>query len=306
MFMEYNKDFGIANSFQVHTNKIGYIKSYRIKHGELFTPNTGTSIGENKKLCILKAYNEFLERFKLGIGDQKITYGENHEYGMIDTTGTASGINSERIIEKASLELIEKNELYLFWYTNNSDYYLISQTDEIKSLIKRLNFQGEKHFIFYMKNISSAHIVLSISFKDNILTGCGISGNLDFKEALKSSILENKLIEWENYGNPNSNLFSQAVTTKEETQSFFDMKIKKAKKLKNNNLFKEKSIVYNSWIEIPEIILLNTKNTMFKTIKLISSSLLNCIPNNYNLEHSSNQKVIELFPPTHKLNCLLV
>ncbi|GEK35600.1 YcaO-like family protein [Kurthia sibirica] len=307
MFMQYNKDFGIANSFQVETNKIGYIKSFRIKHGEFFVPSTGTSISNKKKLCILKAYNEFLERFRLGIGSKEITYGKNNDYGMIDTTGTASGNNSENIIKKANLELIEKNELYLFWYTNSSEYVLLPHTSEIKSLIKKLNFQGERHLIFYMKNISNAHTILSVSFKEGILTGCGISGDLNFKKALKSSILENKLIEWENYQNPNSDLYHHSINEKEQIQFFFNEKIKETRPLIiNNESSEDEDIIYKDWIDTPQIILLNTQNSSFKTIKLISNSLLNCIPNNYNLNNCLNQKIIELFPPTHNFNCLLV
>lgn len=183
MFMKQNHEFGITTNIQRHQNKIAYCNSYRLKKNEYYAPSTGCAIDKFNQMAVLKSYNEFLERFRLGIGglskeNIQINYGYNENYGVIDTTGTASGKISKEIIYKAKTELIEKNEIFLFWYTKDSNFYVVNQSFEIKNFIKKLNFIAQEHIIFCIRNLSNLYTILCISFKESFLTGCGVAADL--------------------------------------------------------------------------------------------------------------------------------
>ena len=123
MFSNIHYAYGFSKNFQLNDSKLFYINGDRIKKENYYYPSDGTSISISKELSMRKSYSEYLERFLLSVGGYThdgtyVSYGENTNYGYIDTTGTATGINSKQVIHKALKELIEKNELFYFWYTN--------------------------------------------------------------------------------------------------------------------------------------------------------------------------------------------
>lgn len=312
MFMKQNYEFGVTTNVQRNVNKVAYCNSFRLLQNEYYVPNTGCAIDRSNKLAILKSYNEFLERFRLGIGgfDRNniyITYGNNYDYGVIDTTGTASGKISRNLIYKSSTELIEKNEIFLFWYTK-SPFFIVEQNNETKSLIESLNFIAESHMIFCLRNISNVYTILSLSFKEDMLTGCGVAADLDFNIALKKSILENKLIEWQNYKNPNSDFYLNAKNKKVEIINFLNSKVKQNNRiLLNKKREKENEIIFESWISNLEIVFLGKNiSDNIKTIKMVSKDLLNCLPSNKNIQLSRKQTIIKSFNIINKLDCIIV
>lgn len=311
MFMNYNNEYGITNSYQLKRYKIGYLNSYKMKLSNHYTPHTGTAIADKKNLAFIKSFNEFLERFSLGLGsyDQNnnyIGYGKNQKYGSIDTTGTSSGSSSERIITKAKLELIEKNEVLFFWYAKNSNHFLVYQNHYIKNLRNSLDFIGEDHYLFYTRNISNIPTFISMTFKRGLLTGCGIACDLNTKAAIENAILENRLIEWQNYRNPNSALFNNAQKYKKEIYKFVINKIN-YKKICEVDYVTYEQLETCGWIKEFEIVILGLNEKLgIKTIKVLSENLLNCIPNNKNIRLSQNQDIISKIYFQKAPDCILV
>lgn len=139
MFDYYQKSFFMNKTIFNNDPIIGLdvFKVEKTKNKKKIFPYSNTSSGKNKVEIFGKLYNEFLERFKMVnnyrsnkkteiilinglkktlVKRNALTYGYDLQYGHKDTTGTASGLNSNILIEKAICELLEKNELMLMWY----------------------------------------------------------------------------------------------------------------------------------------------------------------------------------------------
>lgn len=87
-----------------------------------------------------------------------MTHGDDPIYGHQDTTGTASGLDSPMLIEKAICELLEKNELMLMWYKKLC--YLIKITDTVSKILKKYGLKEKNVKIFYSQNISNIHTII--------------------------------------------------------------------------------------------------------------------------------------------------
>lgn len=81
--------------------------------------------------------------------------GHTRRIGNIDTTGTAAGTISTKVIEKAIFELLEKNELYLFWYLNIGER--LKNSKVIERFLKR---QGMDEFENYFLRLSLCPYIL--------------------------------------------------------------------------------------------------------------------------------------------------
>ena len=143
-----NKErYGITRNIFLKQSYIGCLNLCRVKTKLGISIGDATSRDINKLVSIKKCYNEYLERFSLGISiDREDTvqsiniidnsicnrkkklfaYGDT-SYGHNDTTGTATGINSYIIIEKAIRELIEKNDVLCFWYNDSGKVISLSE-----------------------------------------------------------------------------------------------------------------------------------------------------------------------------------
>lgn len=311
MFCKINENYGTTHNFGTKAWKIGYLNGLQLKKGRYYYPNDGTSIGRNKSIVLRKMYSEYLERYRLGVGGvtrsgNYISYGNNNLYGFIDTTGTATGIASEFIIDKALRELIEKNELFNFWFTERGLRYLITPSKKEKKLIDDLNFVADNHIIIGIKSISNFFTVIVISFKDKVVTGCGIACESNLKKGIKKALLENKLIEWQQYKNPNSDFYKRASSLGDQVHEFIISK-------KYQYPFPPVTEQIERWVKLeknipkPEVIILgkNIDNTV--SIKLISEYLLNCIPKKIYLKDSSTQLITSgINIDTTGIDCILV
>lgn len=303
MFSQIHTSYGFTKNYQSTERKLFYINGNKIKKGNYYNPSDGTSISTTKELAMKKSYSEYLERFLLGVGGftaegKYISYGKTSAYGYIDTTGTATGIESCQILKKALSELIEKNELFFLWYTDIGERLNVELSNEQKQLIKSLNFRADEHLCLATRNLSNYYTVITISLYKRQITGCGISCNQTIEEAVKKSIIENKIIEWQNYQNEDSRFYQSVPKDKEKIYDFIFSKIEKRNSYHCeegiDNLI-QKKLMLNKDIPFPEVVILNGKNNHknnVKTIKLVSKHLLNCLPSKRLIRLSKKQKII--------------
>lgn len=311
MFCKINENYGMTHNFSGKSWKIGYLNGLQLKKGRYYYPSDGTSIGRNKSIVLRKFYSEYLERYRLGIGGvtqsgNYISYGYNKFYGFIDTTGTATGVMSKVIIDKALRELIEKNELFNFWFTDRGLRFLITPSQKENKLINELNFVADNHIIIGIRSISNFFTVIVVSFKNKVLTGCGIACESNLEAGIKKALLENKLIEWQQYKNPDSEFYNQSISLGDQVHKFITNK-------KYDDIPSSTTEQVKRWVKLennipkPEIVILgkNMDNTV--SIKLISEYFLNCIPKKKYLKGSSTQLITSGFNiNTADIDCILV
>lgn len=300
MFLNLNSSFGITSMCVTDQWHIGYLNGAKVRKDNYYYPGSGTAISNKQQLTFKKMYSEYLERFLLSIGGYTrngtyITYGENIKYGYIDTIGTATGESFTKIINKALRELIEKNELLIFWYSERFNGYKVNFSQFDNKLIKDLNFIANEHHAIALKTFSNYYTVITLSFLDRQLTGCGMSCNFSIEKALHESLLENKLIEWQNFKNDCSKFYHNIQSENKITYDYLIMRTKKAKSIiSKKDKISHIDIILNKDIPFPEIVLLNKKgNLKTKTIKLVSDFFINCVPNNKNILLSTNQGVFQ-------------
>lgn len=314
VFIKYKEEIGITTSKFNQKYKICYLNGKRGLKKNYYFPGDATAIDRIKSQLIKKVTNEHSERFCLGIGglDKEgalITYGVNSKYGYIDTTGTASGINSTKVIKKALQEQIEKNELMNFWYTDRCEKYLIRLDNKYNNLIKECNFIADSIIVFAFRSLSNNFTVLSLSFKDRQLTGCGINLSEQIGVSINNAILENKIIEWQNYRNPFSTFYKKCVELEHLVYDEICMKkqdneldINSLERILETKLLNEDSILYYS-----DIVLLGNTNSSLKTIKVLSKFLLNCVPTQSNMKKSKSQGILKGIDfENHRLDCIIV
>ena len=135
--------FGFIGSDKLFLNETIYmfgsrINSYIDSKGYMGPVNCG-SISLDKKLSIIKAFSESVERRAIAFGAKESKYDRESSYAYdilnnsittipncmtryrlnppyIDTTGTAAHSNPKYSVFAAISELIEKNAVFLLWY----------------------------------------------------------------------------------------------------------------------------------------------------------------------------------------------
>ncbi|TKI53327.1 hypothetical protein FC756_24545 [Lysinibacillus mangiferihumi] len=293
--------FGVAIGDFLQENYIAYTSIGRINTTKGMTPAEGTAIDKNKQLSLRKAYEENLERKKIGLqmdNTQTITvydkiqnkikktkriyfgYGYNEIYGYVDTTGTVSGISSSEATHFSILEIIEKNEMMLFWYKSLGDY--IIKDEKLDYLIKNMNYSSETVEVFRAKNLTNfpVYFVILISENKLIASGAGIAETDE--AALKKALKEARLLEWLNKDNPLSHLSSISSNENDEILEHLN---KMRKDCKNKTImfksYEEEAVSLQlpDWITSLDFHVLNTKNDCSSlTVKCLSIELINCLP----------------------------
>lgn len=311
IFISHKEHYNLSNySFiNINTVAIGSIMSILID-GKV-VPFSVSSIDKQKNKLLMKMYSEHLERTTIGFNYLKdnyidgidlftnhlvsikrslLSYGENGKSEARDTTGSASGyVNSYEIIKKATSELIEKNELFLFWYCNQGER--VSRQDTI-AIEKHLNMDCYENHIFVAKNLCSWPTIICISFMNKIVVGTGISCDSDYFRAIENAIAESKILR---------------VLNSYKFDSIYDFGIKKNEEIYNwvnsfqgltgQNHFTHKIKNYNicmsDQIEDLFVYLLNTKTGQDgKTVSVTSSSLIKCLPTKKNILMCSKIPII--------------
>nr|WP_288825082.1 hypothetical protein [uncultured Clostridium sp.] len=180
MFLDRNR-FGITHSAFLKDYHITYAYMDSILTEQGRTPSDTNAIDQKKHISIIKLYEESNERKRLAYGilnknesscvfdyinktwsnynSGYFAYGYNERYGYVDTTGTASGSITDNIIIKGIAELIEKNEMALFWYLKRG--YYIKKDLYVNSLIQKHKFISNQVAVFECNNISNMYTYIS-------------------------------------------------------------------------------------------------------------------------------------------------
>lgn len=296
MFFANKEKFWLNSSIYLNDNSILSAELSKIIINDYVLPEDCSSTALSNYVLFKKTFSEYYERrilgfnsFKKGITwclakDSVITvnradigYGYNLNYGFLDTTGTAAGVDFLKMKEKSLSELIEKNESLIFWYTNKA--LLIDHTPFVTSAIKKVGLSNISVHLFYSNELSSMHTVIALCFYKNTFLASGMECSLNFIDSLYGSLYEAKMILNVYYGR---NIYPIKQLKDKQYQiciyKFINNKINNAKILKNIPTTNKK-IILSSWID--DIIYVGLDITNFqgvRGIRCLSKKLLNCVP----------------------------
>ncbi len=316
--MIFTQNFGVTSKVFTGQPHISYLRFGKAKTPLGYTIGDTTALDVSKRTAILKSYSEYLERVGMGmpIGEKnirdcicwngnllKIQYSEfgygNGVWGVNDTTGTASGVNTSRILEKAILELIEKNDSLCFWFSDCGNEIIIN--DHLQKYIKQQNFIADKYRLYMVNEISNYYTCIFFAFKDGRLVSTGVSCTNKLIVAAKNAIAEAKIIEWQQYNNPYSNYSS---LTEEECKKIIN-RINTKKYIANIEHYQEKTsmVAFPDWVGKIAFAIINTDSHGIKTVKCVSESLLSCMPIKKNIEAALEKTVVKKYYKEKDLDC---
>lgn len=313
IFCYFKKRYQILEYSYLSNYKIGTGAFSTIKIGDKLSPFTPSAIGLSKYNVYKKIHQEYLERFRIAhnVGNYSefqsfnpltnkinthtrnvLGYGHNKEYGTMDTTGTASGLPSKKLKEKALLELIEKNEVMLIWYLEKGFNVLIDE--EISQLIDSIGLYSEDIYIFCSSNLCNLTTFTVFLFNDKEIISTGISLDKNSKKALTNALLEAKLLE---------SFYRDSETSPYKSFSQDNHKIayefvsNLSKKMKSTNITEDiqQDINLSLWINSIEFAVLNTNSYQdHVTIRCFSKDLLNAIPSGENILANLDKKIFRM------------
>lgn len=326
------------NRIRYQTNSFLY--SYKVVEGSLeqikfdnkVIPYTTSSIDKSLQIAYIKAYNEFLERSRIGynllldiskyaynlkdgnsiqIKSIDIGYVQKGRFGTMDTTGTASGYGSSFLCQKALLELIEKNDLILIWYRFMG--YSLVINDEIINILKKIGLDPKNISVFVCNNISSAFTSVTIMFDDygNVVSS-GVCCDLDVNKSVLNSLLEAKLLQ-KIYSDQSYSPFPQSL----KNVYFNHISNMKSNMYKitltelSKRFKREVEIELKDWVSSIYYCVLNTmEHQSFTTVRCFSEELLSCLPIKYNIMKNIDKKIIEKYNILNIIdsvpNCIIV
>lgn len=314
------RNFGIVTSDFLNSYKVAYATFGSILTSEGNTPPDSTAIDKNTGIALMKCYHEYLERSQIGLNIQNnkeciainfidnlliqsklnnYGYGYSTLYGNVDTTGTGAGLSSEKLIHLSILEVLEKNEMFLFWFLKKGIY--IVKNISIEDKITKIGFLSRRIEIFCTKELSNfpTYFVILIDNNRIIASGCGIA-NTDEK-ALNKALEEARLLEWQHKNNPNSSLVKLSIN---EHKSFIahinNLIIYMDHKQFSNNKIEKLQIA--RWIKSLEFRVINIGYSHSSVIiKCISKELFNCLPRFSNLTPSINKEICKIYNFNYEL-----
>lgn len=324
------KTFGVHRALFLGEPQITYATFSSIKTCKGNTPSDSTGIDSKLQKAVVKAFSEHLERRKMGIYmdmsnnvlcynfttktpalivAKNFAYGYNKMFGWNDTTGTAAGYNSDKVIRKACYELLEKNEMLLFWYKDLGEY--VEKNDYINCVIRELQFSSERVEIFSSRNLCNRYTFFTICISRGRVVSSGVCLDDKPEHALRSALYEARLLEWQNKNNPNSNINKLSDDEMKSIIQFIDNKKKRMKKFKD---FECPSDCFriNEWIKEMYIGLLSMPNDYSPvTVKCISKELFNCIPKRHYILDSKEKEILKRFGITEyeiakQVECILL
>lgn len=317
-------NFGITQNIFLKEALIGYLNLNRVRTAVGTTMGDATSMGDNLKLVIKKSYSEYLERFSMGIpvNREEVTSAINyihkgleqekfsefgyglHSKGYNDTTGTAAGVSTFDIVEKAVSELVEKNEVFCFWYGRAGRR--LEKTPFIDKIIDEIGFCSNEFFCFVVNEISNFPTIIVMVFLDTRLITTGVACHRSMKEGIYKAFQEAKIIEWQQYDNAKSNFSKYSIT--EQKKIYNKVKIKsRVMERAIISIEDERKLELQDWIENIEIKLLYADiNLGIKVIKCISEELLSSLPVRRNILKSINKKIVRKYYIDEDMECPIV
>ncbi|MGH2077779.1 YcaO-like family protein [Aerococcus urinaeequi] len=224
MIFEKQRDnwFNIPNSLYRRSFNYHYVFFPNLPISNTQMPKTASSISPHKNVTLKKGYSELLERIGMSYnafqkkeniicinlidGEIKETSIQLSKYNLnpvfySDTTGTATNISSEESIQKALFEMIEKNDLFLFWY----GYY--GKVILYKDIKNKISKEIAQYITFYNLKVSLVIVeeffpivtmICLIETENYEFYSSGISANTNILMAIQDSILEALLLKQNN------------------------------------------------------------------------------------------------------------
>lgn len=315
MIFCYNKDrYHILKHSYLSEYKIGYGTFNSIKIDDKLSPFRPTAIDSSTYKTYIKVHQEHLERFRIAHNFRNeeyvqsfnpitkeiikhkrdvIGYDFNEEYGIMDTTGTASGLKGDMLKEKALLELIEKNEAMLIWYSDMG--YTVLINEYVKKLINRIGFDSENLFIFCSSNLCNLTTFLVLIFDEGKIVSTGVAIDKDTKIGLEKALLEAKLAETF-YKDTEVSPYKPYTMREHNLTYRFVLELANNKKAISFTEDVQDEIVISPWIESIEFAILNTKSYQdYVTIRCFSKELINCVPDKNGILLSINKKIFKRY-----------
>jgi hypothetical protein len=303
--------YGFVSSDFLGCDHICYAMLESVKTSLGNSPSDSTAISSNKKEAFIKCYQEHLERKKLAfnvdlgkkgnclnyctkniskIELKAFGYGCS-SFGFSDTTGTASGLNSEELIKKCVCELIEKNECLLLWYANIGKY--IKKAPPINEIINKHSFLSDRVEIFRLSALSNYFCFLVVLIENNRLIASGAAMGDSSLKTLVAALQEAKLLEWQNKDNPDSSL--NQIDAKEHSRivEHINKIIDAVPKDAFVNTSERSDLKLAQWINSIYITALNKGNDRSDvTLKCISKELFHCLPKRGYLLSNSQKEIL--------------
>ncbi len=274
-------------------------------------PFAASAIDDSFSKMLIKLYSEILERTRIGFntfnqeeclainlfnGDvEKIKrcylgYGYNEKFGVMDTTGTASGQASKKNIDKAINELIEKNELGIFWYKGLGK--VLDVDERMINYLNQIGLLYDKRYIriFIANNLSSRFTVIIILFDEGKkVVSTGISSNENIFLALNDAVMEAHLIKHNSLLN---RVEKEYLKDSEDVYKYVEHLYEKLEKV--NILGKRMDVNSRpNWLESIQCAILNNKMSQRGiTIRIFSKDLINCLPTKKNIKCCNNTIVM--------------
>lgn len=318
--------YGFTDGIFLNEYHIGYLNLCKVVTKIGLTIGNATSIDKDKQICMKKCFSEYLERFALGIPIQKniliksvnvikddisdneftaFGYGDS-EFGHNDTTGTATGLYSQKIIDKAVRELLEKNEVLCFWYGNCGRKIVLN--NDIVNIINNYNFIADDFYCFVVNELSNVPTIIVLGFKNKRLLTSGVSCDYNIVESLNNALGEAKTIEWQQYNNNCSALNNY---TNKEQQKIMSCIMQKNKEYDSVCISELESInggmQINDWIDdIRWKILYSDDKLGLKTVKCISKHLMSSIPIKENIKKCEKKEIIKKYYIYKEVDCPIV
>lgn len=340
-----SKKFGFSTSIL----KNDYVMSFGISGNyvlnDLVGPIGASSIDINKRVAFLKTYHETIEREALMLGsyeyntstnttktinliDRKI-YSldlEKTKYSISkntfsDTTGTGVNLNSSAAVYKALTELLEKNILFLFWY----GHFGYRIPENYYTHLKEYNYFKIYNYtvkVFYIKGFNILNTFITFIMKDGKILSTGISGDIEWHEALRNSLKESRILLWQNIfiaqknneslSNNYTDVYSNELHDLFQSKPFYDLVEQPKSPSEKQDYSKKIQIILKAlpdWINTIYISLLKNKNKA-KCVLCYSEELFNGLPKKeyIDLNREINKKTVNLDKNKLKrsLECIVV
>ena len=327
MLFANKESYGVTRNIFLKQDYIGYLNLCKVKTKLGLSIGDATSRDTDKSVCIKKCYSEYLERFALGIPIGKVETRKvlniidysirqrqinlfayvNTSYGHNDTTGTATGINSRIIIDKAVCELIEKNDVLCFWYNDSGKIIILPESYYQK--IRKCNFISDDFFCFLVKEISNYPTVIVMCFKNRRLLATGVSCNRTIDEAFNRAVQEAKIMEWQQF---NNSLSSFSKLTALEHEIIYQEAIRKTKIMRkfgveNKIEITSDKIELKEWVKDLEVnVIYADEKRGLKTVKCVSKELMSSIPSIENIILCKDKEVVQRYYINRVVNCPIV
>lgn len=210
----------------------------------------------------------------------------------MDTTGTASGLNGSQVKEKALLELIEKNEALLIWYSNIGYRLLIDEY--ISKLINGIGFDSNELFIFCSSDLCNFTTFVVLVFDNGKVISTGVAIHKDRVVGLENALLEAKLAE-SIY--KDTKMSPYRLFTMDDHNIFYKF-TSELKYTKTINFVSDvqEELQISPWIKSIEFAILNTKLYQdYVTIRCFSKDLMNFIPDKNSILQSIDKEIFKRY-----------